>query len=98
MRKFFLILSLLVCIAGCGTKKDNSLKMETYETYYRIVEEDTHPTGPSMYYTLSGEMTTLADGSHRYYVIVDEPKIAMYDCVVFIVENDILFFDSKLYM
>ena len=94
MRKFFLILSLVLMACGCGTRHDSTLKMETYETYYRIVQENTHLSGTSMYYSLSGEMITLPDGSHRYYVIVDQPQIAMYDCVVFIVENDILYSEA----
>ena len=94
MRKLFLILSLVLTVCGCGTRQNSTLKMETYETYYRMVEENTHLSGPSMYYALSGEMITLPDGSHRYYVIVDQPQIAMYDCVVFIVENNILYSEA----
>lgn len=98
MRRFFLILCLVLLTAGCSAKSDASLRMETYQTYYKIVENNTHTIPSSMYYTVSGEMTTLEDGSHRYYVIVDEPQIAMYDCVIFVVENNTLYSEAKTMM
>ncbi len=76
--------AMLLC--GC-TASSTSSDVTRYETYYRAIEENTKFTETSEFYTVSAEMTQWDDGTYRYYVIFDEPKISMYDIVIMTVEN-----------
>ena len=77
-------------LAGCATSKTSSdVKLELYETYYNAISDNISFAADSDYYSVSYEMIQLADGSYRYYVFFDEPKIAMYDIVILGVEDEI---------
>ena len=96
MMRFMLCAMLLM---GCTSAKvSNDAKMETYETYYNSISANTTSSKSSEYYAVSYEMVQLADGSYRYYVFFDEPKIAMYDIVILGVEDDISFDDVEKMM
>ncbi len=74
-------------LAGCA-KPSGDGEVSRYETYYRAIEENTRFTAASENYTVSAEMTQWDDGTYRYYVIFDEPKISMYDIVIMTVEDE----------
>ena len=74
-------------LSACG-KKGSDGDVTRYETYYRAVTENTKFTTESENYTVSAEMTQWDDGTYRYYVIFDEPRISMYDIVIMAVEDN----------
>ena len=85
-----LLSGLLLC--GCTRNSKDNLNqagIETYETYYTEVISNGHYTETSQYFTLSYEMIRVEDGSYRYYIILDDPKIAMYNVMMIAVENGV---------
>lgn len=99
MQKCLLALSVVLMLAGCSKKDtDQAAKAVVYETYYRTLEDTTSFTDGSEYYTISTEMASLPDGTYRYYIIVDEPKVAMYDVVMLAIEEGVLYDSSDKMM
>lgn len=79
-------------LCGCTRNSKDNLNqagIETYETYYTEVISNGHYTETSQYFTLSYEMIRVEDGSYRYYIILDDPKIAMYNVMMIAVENGV---------
>ena len=90
MKKVLLSLSIfIVLLAGC-TKQDD-VDYGLYESYYAAIDTNSIYSVSSEYFTTSTEVTSLPDGSYRYYVFIDDPQIAMYDIVAIIRENRIPF-------
>lgn len=81
------LLSAALVFGGCGSAKTGG-DVSRYETYYKAIEENTKFAQASEFYSISAEMTEWDDGTHRYYVIFDEPKISMYDIVIMAVEDN----------
>ncbi len=87
MRKVVTSLLCAFLFAGCFMRRDNSADFAAYEGFYKsILDNDKFQEG-SLYYQISAEMSTLADGSHRYYIFLDDAQIAMYDVVMLAIEN-----------
>ncbi len=79
----------MLMLSGCSASKNGtSAAMTSYQGYYTAVEDNDKFVETSLYYTLSSEMSELPDGTHRYYIVLDEVQIAMYDVVMLAVEND----------
>ena len=91
MRKLLFGILIAFVLAGCRISNQKpAVKGETsYEGYYRSIEGNEKFQDYSLYYDISAEMTTLADGSHRYYIFLDSPQIAMYDVTMLAVENEV---------
>lgn len=88
MRKILIILALcLSVLGGCRRSSEEDTYMIKYEAYCRSLAEATRFVPISRYYSVSGAMSEMPDGTYRYYVFVDEPKVAMTDVVVLAVEN-----------
>ena len=102
MRKMtgILLCTALLC-TGCSSSsssKQNSAKLTAYAGYYKAIEENTKWAVSSNYYTLSAEMSTLPDGTYRYYIVADEAQIAMYDIVMMAVQDHIEYEQSTVMM
>ncbi len=91
MRKMLFGILCILLFTGCRiTNQKPAVKGETsYEGYYRSIEGNEKFHDYSLFYDISAEMTTLADGSHRYYIFLDSPQIAMYDVTMLAVEDEI---------
>ncbi len=87
-KKLTAVLAAVLILAGCRSGKNTDTGMVNYEGYFRAVEANAKFEESSLYYTVSTEMNQMADGTYRYYLIIDEPKIAMYDIVILAVENN----------
>lgn len=81
----------LLLLTGCTGRKNTDTGMVNYEAYFHAVESNAKFEESSRYYTLSTEMNEMPDGTYRYYVIVDDPQIAMYEIKVLAVEKDATF-------
>ena len=81
--------ALLLC-SGCTVEKKDAeaASLASYEGYYKAVADNSRFQKGSLYYSISAEMSQLPDGTHRYYVFLDNPQVAMYDIVMMAVEND----------
>jgi uncharacterized protein YceK len=92
MRRFWIAAAAAaLLVSGCSKAKSStdSAALASYQGYYTAIEDSDKFAGSSLYYTLSAEMSELPDGTHRYYIFLDQPQIAMYDVVVMSVEDDI---------
>ncbi|NCB32836.1 MAG: hypothetical protein EOM64_02965 [Erysipelotrichia bacterium] len=90
MQKVFIAcLSGLLMLSGCTASINGvSPAMTSYQGYYTAVEDNDKFIESSLYYHLSSEMSEMPDGTHRYYIFLDQPQIAMYDVMMLAVEND----------
>ena len=83
MRKLFLcFLAGLTLLCGCSKTDSNQIseeKMQLYLTYYKSMTEMDRFLPSSSFYDLEVVMNQLPDGTYRYYVILDNPQVAMYD-------------------
>lgn len=96
MRKRMLLKILCASLlAGCSLQSDvdeqYESRIDTYQTYYTEVLGNGHYEEESEYFSLSYEMTEVEGDGYRYYVILDEPVIAMYNVMMIAVENNIPF-------
>ena len=81
-----LILSLLV---GCqGKVSDETIIKQRYEAYYNEIINNEVFTESSNYFDITAVLNEIGNNKYRYDVIVDNPKIAMYDVNALVVEND----------
>ena len=88
-----LVLMMTACIQTTNTTDD---QITQYENYYNLVLNNTAYISASKYYDLSVEMADIGGGAFRYYVFVDNPRIAMMKCKVMVVENDLPVSDDKV--
>ncbi len=100
MRRFLLIcIMTAVMLTGCGKKQETeNAETTAYEGYYTTIDGTARFQDSSLYYTVSGSMARMKDGTYRYYVFIDNAQIAMYDIAVMIVEDDIPYSNSKKMM
>lgn len=85
-----LILCGILLLGGCSSPDTSeSAAQAAYEGYYTSIETNSSFAQSSLYYSVSAEMTEMSDKTYRYYIVIDNPQIAMYDIVVMAVENDI---------
>lgn len=99
MRRFMITLTLCaVLLTGCHRQSSEDAYMVNYEAYCRSLAEATRFVPMSRYYSISGAMSALPDGTYRYYVFVDEPKVAMTDIVVLAIENGMEYASSSRMM
>ena len=101
MKKRMIVFLSVLCLffSGCLAEKRKTAAKETsYANYYKLITDNTKVIDESLYYTLSTEISKVPDGTYRYYVIIDEPQIAMYNCVLMAVENDVLVGDAEKIM
>lgn len=101
-RKLIHALCALLLLSGCTLKSSPTdqynTKMDEYETYYTEVYSNGRYEEDSPYFSLHCEMTQVEDGSYRYYVIVDETVIAMYNVMMIAVENGVSYEDCDRMM
>ncbi len=103
MKKLIILLITFGCVlTGCAAKKDETdevaAKMDEYETYYTEILNNVRVQETSEYYDVNWEMTELEDGTYRYYVFFDNPKIAMNNIIIMGVEDDIPFEEADKMM
>jgi len=98
MHKSLLTVLCSFLLTGCFMRNDSSVNYAAYEGFYKSVQDNDRFQDNSVYYSISAEMTTLADGTHRYYIFLDNAQIAMHDVVLLAVENDTNFEDATKMM
>lgn len=90
-----ILLCAMLLLSGCSSAKaDEEAKQTAYAGYYKAIQDTAKFQGSSLYYTISCEMSQLPDSTYRYYVIVDNAQIAMYDVIVMAVEDNTAYEDA----
>lgn len=101
MKKLLKVILCCGMLMACGCSQKNQTTAEDmveYETYYTAICDNIDFITESQNYSCELEMTQVEDGSYRYYVVLDQPKIAMYNITAMIVENDIAYSDTDKMM
>jgi len=89
MRKYVVGLLISLLLVGCGQSETIlKEKYETYKLHYQSILNATQFKQSSNNYSITSSLTALSDGSYRYDVFVDEPKIAMYDVEILVIVDD----------
>lgn len=88
---------LMLFTTACGRTKDSAdTKAEAYKAYYEILEGASVYQQSSDYYEISAEMSDPEDHMYRYYVFIDSPRVAMYNCKVMAIENGEPYSDQRI--
>ena len=83
MKKIITLLLCFLILTGCHSN-DASLKL--YNEMIEILSTTEEFTSSSKYFTVTYEVTNTNDGI-RYYIVIDNPTMAMYDVNVIAFEN-----------
>lgn len=91
MRKLLLMSMLVLLLVGCGSnaESDDKIKLENYAYIYQTITDNDTFNSVSNYYDMQVVMTLIANEGYRYDIIIDNPKIAMYDIKMMAIENNI---------
>lgn len=82
MRKFIVILFLVLSMAGCSKKEERKLdeeKYQSYLSYYQSLLDYNEKNDRCGEFDISVAVNVLDNGKYRYDIIVDNSRIAMYD-------------------
>ncbi len=89
MKRILTLIVLLLCLCACS--EDGKQKADPDEKYMNIIEMITeHETFEtrSDFFNISAEMAKIENG-YRYYITVDEPRVAMYDIELLAIEKNV---------
>jgi len=88
MKKILTITLILLVLVGCNSEETKAQKeqLSQYETYWNSLLNESQFQSKSRNFDIEVEFKKT--GNHfEYYVIIDNPKIAMYDVEVLVIEN-----------
>lgn len=87
MKKITLLMLCLVLLAGCNAaKKRDRESMNLYETYWKSLLNETQFLKESRNFNIEVDFIKEPDG-FEYYITVDQPRTAMYDVEIMVIEN-----------
>ena len=90
MKRIVVLFSLLLILTGCG---DNVARNEVspngrYQDMIDLIAANQNFMTSSEYYDITCDIAAI-DGGYRYYVIIDNPRIALYDIEAMAIENGV---------
>jgi len=86
----FSILCLFLCSCQSSDTSETQRKQEQYVKHYEEVIENTiFSSRNAAPFDISVAMNLLGDGTYRYDIIIDNPKVAMYNIEIIAIENNI---------
>lgn len=97
MKKILLVLGIFVLmLQGCsvGNRKDYTEKVKQYQAYYETILDQDKFQKSSRYFDIRADFQKVKD-EYVYEVIVDNPKIAMYDVKILVIEDDTEFNEDE---
>ncbi len=90
MKKVFLFLLTIMLLSGCSQEGGENVvsdeQMTLYSSSYQAVLDNTAFSEESSFFEISYEVVQ-SEAQHVYYVFVDNPKVAMYDIELIVLEN-----------
>ncbi len=80
MKKILIILTLLVGLSGCGSEVDTIGDASAkYEQLVITINEHLNYSTKSIYFDIELEYAEIEENTYRYYLTINNPKIAMYN-------------------
>lgn len=98
MRKTIISILALLMLVGCfDSQRVQEEQLIRYETYWTLMLNETQFQSSSRNFNIEVDIDKV-DNFYEYYVVIDEPKVAMYDIEIMVIENRELFdaFDRML--
>ncbi len=92
MKKVITVIMTLLLLAGCMSDVTRELDKERYDAYmtsYQSILGEENKLTKSQNYDTELVVNKLADGSYRYDVIIDSPRVAMYQIKALAVIDDL---------
>ena len=90
MKKCFLIGAVLLFLFGCSpeSKQEADPNVRYFDLISLIREYDSFQTS-SNYFDINVENAVLADGGYRFYVTIDNARVAIYDLEAIAIEEGV---------
>lgn len=88
LNKIVTILCILI-LCGCSLLPDKG--KDANDRYFYLIDmlkEHENFSDSSRYFSINVEMAKIENG-YRYYIIIDEPQLAMYDIEMIAIEKDV---------
>jgi len=92
MIKKLILLMMILMMTACNFKVDNIVetsKYQRYLAYYTSIFDNDRFILWSNFYDIELVMHKLPNNQYRYDLIIDNPRIAMYDIEIMVVENNV---------
>ncbi|CAM3664724.1 hypothetical protein ERUR111494_05875 [Erysipelothrix urinaevulpis] len=88
MKKIVLMLLVVVLLQGCSLSKGKEYNEQVlqYQSYYQTVLDNDKFSDSSPYFAIDAKIGKQGE-QYVYEIIVDDPKIAMYDIKIMVVED-----------
>jgi len=96
MKKIILIVLVLFLTACSDDSNQNDAYFETYNGLYKALLDNEQYLTSSFYYDLTLEVSKLNDNQFRYYLILDNPQVSMYDVQLMACDTTKLTVDSDV--
>lgn len=95
MRKFIVVLMMCILLTGCGFDVTKDVSVDSrYEDMIELLTTNEKFAIDSNYYDVSYDIVKLNEG-YRYYIYIDNPRIALYNVQVLAIEDGV---DYSRYM
>ena len=94
MKKIWLLCFLSIFLVSCmaDNTSETQIRYEQYIKHYEEVIDNTiFSSKNAAPFEINVAMNKLSDGSYRYDIIIDNPKVAMYNIEVIAIENSITY-------
>jgi len=88
MKKILIILVLLLLVSCNNNNRQENSNNERYTYLIELINEHEEFLSDSTYFDIAVEMAKISDG-YRYYVTVDNPRLAMYDVELLAIEKNV---------
>lgn len=89
MKKIGLFILVAILLTGCTSGRDklHQEKLNKYESLYQSVLDNDDFASKSKHFDLRAKIEKESDGTYKYQVIIDNPRVAMYDISIIVVED-----------
>lgn len=89
MKKIIVLILSLFLVSGCsGITTADKLELETYKSMYTDIFNATSFKTSSNYFSIGTSLTFLSEANYRYDVVIDAPKVAMYDVEILLIQDN----------
>lgn len=96
MKKILIYLIVATFLVACGGNEISKTEYLNYISYYNAILDNDKFSSKSEYYNIECSKHTLATDEFRYDVILDSPKVAMYNVEILVVYDDTILNETEM--
>ena len=92
MKKILVTMLCLTLLCGCQSNKIdiNEERAQVYASYITAIQDNENFMEESSYFDISTAMNKISENEYRWDVIIDSPKVAMYEIQILAVERNVI--------